>query len=260
MAQNDLIAGPSLWEKFSALYGFEHLMAVNSIPAYATGCIVATNDGELARFLNHPAAKMDRVFVVKCQPPIDVLLAEEINRKGLHINHVKYEGIHIQWNAQWKSRSLVLIKLMTKELSVVQVMHALNRRVTRICQLTYGPFSVMKGGGRAKRKQSRMRPCTLREIAVSGRFLQGAMSAVWEPFIERDWPFFRRRRVTALKKKARLHMLTSSEVKELNSYSMEELHGLDVKYSSGGGDHDALVVQKKYDEDLALVKRKVKEP
>lgn len=54
-------------------------------------------------------------------------------------------------------------------------------------------------------------------------FYTARVGAVWRPFIERDWPYFRRQRVARLRRLSRFRQLTPKEVEELEGFTYDEL-------------------------------------
>lgn len=83
---------------------------------------------------------------------------------------------------------------------ISHLLQHLGRVVERGGRISFGPFAL---GGLAVG--------SIREVTVPPFFLQH-VGHIWKPFIERDWPFFRRQRVARLRRLSRYRELSAKEV------------------------------------------------
>jgi 16S rRNA U516 pseudouridylate synthase RsuA-like enzyme len=231
----------TIWNKYSQLLGVDHLIPVGSLPTRCHGLLMLTNDGELAKWLEHKSTRVQSTWIFRVRPPIDPSLALKLNTKGVNIGGVIRKEFHFINFTGGRSRSAIRIKVQAPEESsssspsnnnnvdddednnqqhnnnnhslvpVTQMLEAINRRVVRGGRVGYGPFTL-----------SGLPPGGLREVTVPPYYMK-YVNPAWVPFIERDWPYFRRDRVQKLIRMSRWRNLNDKEQEEIESFSCDEL-------------------------------------
>ncbi|CCW66992.1 unnamed protein product [Phytomonas sp. Hart1] len=211
VSRND-VSSRALISKHTRILGMDHLIPVGSLPLRAHGILMLTNDGELSRFLENPKSNIQQTYLLRVRPAIDPILAHKLNTEGININGKQFRNVEFLVNPSAKSRHSVKIKIRGETMHVSQLMQHLGRMIERGGRISFGPFSL-----------STLPVGSMREVTVP-LFYAHHLGAVWKPFVERDWPYFRRQRVTRLRQLARYRELTPKEVEELEQYTYEEVH------------------------------------
>ncbi|KAH9582232.1 Pseudouridine synthase [Trypanosoma melophagium] len=210
VSRND-VAGRTLITKHARILGMDHLVPVGSLPMRSHGLLLLTNDGELSRFLENPKSMIQRTYLLRVRPAIDPVLAHKLNTEGLIINGKKWDNVEFLVNPAMKSRFSLKVKIRGETLPVSYIMQHLGRSVERGGRISFGPFSI-----------SGLPVGSVREVTVPPHYTKHS-GAVWKEFIERDWPFFRRQRVSRLRRLSRYRELTPKELEELDNFTYEEL-------------------------------------
>jgi pseudouridylate synthase len=207
-----------LFTRFALALGHDHIVPVGTMPLRQHGVLMLTNDGDLARWLEHPSARIQSTYAMRVSPPIDVVLAHELNTKGVNIQGTVHREFLFMPFTSARSRNAIRIKVRAaaepgarQPPNVKQVLEHLGRRLIRGARVSFGPF-LLKG----------LSPGTMREVAVPQTYSAYA-NPVWAPFIERDWPYFRRLRLARLKKAARWRHLSDAEMEEVDAFTADEL-------------------------------------
>lgn len=264
----------AMWERYSQMVGVDHLMPVGAMPMRCHGLLMLTNDGELARWLEHGSTRVQSTWIFRVRPPIDPSLALTLNTNGVRIgDETRREFQFINFTGG-RSRHAIRIKVQSPEteqqqqqqqgkkdfesdeqdeaedqegkdsssdrkkdprhhhqqrnskrnpsspMPVTQMLEAINRRVVRGGRVGYGPFTL-RG----------LPPGGIREVPVPPYYMK-FINPIWAPFIERDWPYFRRDRVRKLMRMARWRHLNDKEQEEIEAFSCDELRAA----FSGGAD------------------------
>lgn len=211
VSRNDT-AGRTLIGKHARILGMDHLIPVGSLPMRAHGILLLTNDGELSRYLENPRANMQRTYLLRVRPAIDPILAHKLNTEGININGRQYRGaMEFMVNPAAKSRYSLKVKVRGEAMPISHVMQHLGRKIERGGRVSFGAFSL-----------STLAVGSLREVTVPP-FYADRLGAVWKPFVERDWPYFRRQRVRRLRHLCRYRELTPRELEELDNFTYEEM-------------------------------------
>lgn len=212
VSRND-VSGRTLIGKHARILGMDHLIPVGSLPMRAHGILLVTNDGELSRYLENPRANIQQTYLLRVRPAVDAVLAHKLNTDGININGRQYKGaMEFMVNAAAKSRYSLKVKVRGETMPISHLMQHLGRKIERGGRMSFGPFAL-----------STLPVGSMREVTVPTFYSEHAGS-VWAPFVERDWPYFRRQRVSRLRRLCRYRELTPRELEELDDYTYEELH------------------------------------
>lgn len=203
--------GRSLFTKHAILLGIDHLIPIGSLPMRAHGVLMLTNDGELARVLEHPNALIQQTYNFRIKPAIDPTLAQRLNTEGVRINGILYKNAEFHVNHSARSRFHLKLKIRGECIPPQHLLSHLGRTVLRGGRESFGPFQL-----------SGLPPGGIREVTVPPFYMQHA-GAAWAPFVERDWPYFRRQRVLKLKTLARFKTLNAKELEELDTFAFDEV-------------------------------------
>lgn len=119
-----------------------HVISVGRLDLMSEGLILLTNDGELARKLEHPESEIPRIYQVRIFGHLDPLGLEQLT-KGITVNGVDYGPI--QWRRgpqkgdnQWLEMTLT----EGKNREIRKVIDHIGGRVNRLIRVAYGPFKL----------------------------------------------------------------------------------------------------------------------
>eukprot|EP00760_Papus_ankaliazontas_P024318 PhM_4_TR2237/c0_g1_i1/m.70961/K06178/rluB; 23S rRNA pseudouridine2605 synthase len=229
----------TLWDWISVVHGHSHLMPMDILPMADAGLLLLTNDGDLASFLAHPSSNIQRTYTMKVSPKIDPLLADQLTCDGVRIGNTLHKNFAFQTSVAMREGERNYVRVTVRgenQHTMRDLMTNLQRKVNRISRVSIGPYTI-KG----------MKPNTIREVTIPPAYLK-VVNPVWAPFIERDWPFFRRRRLRALKARARHSFLTPRECEEMEQLRYESLGQLLTEYderqhqkSEGDNNNNAVI-------------------
>lgn len=219
-----------MWRRYSQMLGFDHLIPVGSLPTRSHGLLMLTNDGELARWLEHPSTRVQSTYVYRVRPAIDHALAMRLNTHGVAVDGVQHREFEFHPFTGGRSRHAIRIKVQAPEsanvtapMPVMQMLQALERRIVRGGRVSFGPFTL-RGLG----------PGSIKEVSVPPFYMKH-INPAWMPFVERDWSYFRRMRVQRLMRLARWRHLNDRETEEIEAFSCDELRQVFASGASGGG-------------------------
>ncbi|CAJ1037846.1 putative S4 domain containing protein [Leishmania utingensis] len=210
VSRND-VAGRTLITKHARILGMDHLIPVGSLPMRAHGILLLTNDGELSRFLESPKSMVQRTYMLRVRPAFDPVLVHKLNTEGIQINGRRYRNTEFFVNPATKSRYSVKVKVRGESMPIAHLMQHLGRTVERGGRISFGPFAL-----------SNLAVGSVREVTIPPFYSQH-LGAAWQPFVERDWPYFRRQRVSRLRRLCQHRELTPKELEEIDNYTYEEV-------------------------------------
>jgi 23S rRNA pseudouridine2605 synthase len=125
-----------------------HLMAVGRLDLTSEGLILLTNDGELARTLEHPSSQIPRTYHVRVFGVIEPLtlntLAHGITIEGIHYGPITWKELSRTRTNQW----LELTLTEGKNREIRTIIQHLGSKVSRLIRTSYGPFilGTLKAG------------------------------------------------------------------------------------------------------------------
>ncbi|RNE97637.1 putative tRNA pseudouridine synthase A [Trypanosoma rangeli] len=210
VSRND-VAGRTLITKHARILGMDHLVPVGSLPMRSHGLLLLTNDGELSRLLENPKTMIQQTYLLRVRPAIDPVLAHKLNTEGILVNGKRHGNVEFFVNPAMKSRYSLKVKVRGETMPISHLMQHLGRTVERGGRISFGPFSM-----------SGLPVGSIREVTIPPYYMRHT-GAVWKEFIERDWPFFRRQRVSRLRRLSRYRELTPKELEELDNFTYEEI-------------------------------------
>ncbi|MEN8236070.1 MAG: pseudouridine synthase [Pseudomonadota bacterium] len=128
---------------FSALAKkLPRVVSVGRLDMYSEGLLLLTNDGMLARTLELPKSKIKRHYRVCVEGHVDVEKLSAL-KKGIDIEGVRYEGIHIGLEKQKKNTCWLHIILQEgKNREIRRIMTFFGYTILKLIRTKYGPFDL----------------------------------------------------------------------------------------------------------------------
>lgn len=120
----------------------DHVISVGRLDLMSEGLILLTNDGELARQLEHPSSEIPRVYQVRIFGALDPQGLAQLT-KGITVNGVNYGPIAwrqgpCKGDNQWIEMTLT----EGKNREIRKVIDHIGGRVNRLIRVAYGPFKL----------------------------------------------------------------------------------------------------------------------
>src|SRR5579885_56544 len=128
---------------FSALpKSLPRVNSVGRLDINTEGLLLLTNDGGLARYLEHPAQKFLRVYRVRAHGRVNRRSLEELSR-GLTVDGVAYRPARCTLDRVQGGNSWLTMALEEgKNREVKRLLQHIGLRVTRLIRIAYGPFQL----------------------------------------------------------------------------------------------------------------------
>jgi len=118
------------------------LISVGRLDLNSEGLLLFTNDGELARKLEHPLTGLPRKYRIRVYGVVDPAKLESIDR-GVTVDGVKYGPIYAELERQQTSNAWITVILREgKNREVRRVMEHLGYRVNRLIRTGYGMIAL----------------------------------------------------------------------------------------------------------------------
>lgn len=123
------------------------LVSVGRLDLNTEGLLLLTNDGELARYLEHPANRIERTYRVRAHGPLDDAILGRLAR-GVTVDGIRYQPAEITLDRRQGSNCWLTITLREgKNREIKKMLEQEGLRVTRLLRTAYGPFAL---GGLAR--------------------------------------------------------------------------------------------------------------
>ncbi len=118
------------------------LISVGRLDINTEGLLLLTNDGELARHLEHPAQGFSRTYRVRAYGRTDENLVARL-ANGLTIEGIRYRPVRMTIDSRKGSNCWLTMTLREgKNREIKKVLEYLGLRVTRLIRTAYGPFEL----------------------------------------------------------------------------------------------------------------------
>ncbi len=118
------------------------LISVGRLDLNSEGLLLFTNDGGLARKLEHPDTGLVRRYRVRVRGRVDVARLESL-AKGVTVDGIRYVGIEAQLERQQSTNAWISVGLREgKNREVRRVMEHLGYSVNRLIRTGYGPVAL----------------------------------------------------------------------------------------------------------------------
>ncbi|MGB0934838.1 MAG: pseudouridine synthase [Alphaproteobacteria bacterium] len=115
----------------------DHIMSVGRLDQYSEGLLLLTNDGDLARKLEHPSSGIERVYRVKIKGDISQAQLDALYPK-VTIDGVTYSNVKAKKRGAWIQITLV----EGKNREIRNIISHLEAKVVKLIRLSYGPYQL----------------------------------------------------------------------------------------------------------------------
>src|SRR5216684_5556788 len=128
---------------FSALpKGLPRLISVGRLDINTEGLLLLTNDGELARYLEHPAQGISRTYRIRAHGNVDEMAIGKL-AKGVTVDGVRYRPVQTSLDSRQGSNCWLTMTLREgKNREIKKLLERLGVQVTRLIRTAYGPFQL----------------------------------------------------------------------------------------------------------------------
>jgi 23S rRNA pseudouridine2605 synthase len=118
------------------------LISVGRLDINTEGLLLLTNDGELARHLEHPSQGFSRTYRIRAHGKASDNLIAEL-AKGLTIDGIRYRPVQVTIDRSQGSNCWLTMTLREgKNREIKKLLDHLGLRVTRLIRTGYGPFQL----------------------------------------------------------------------------------------------------------------------
>lgn len=118
------------------------VMSIGRLDMNTEGLLLLTNNGELARYLEHPSTGWSRRYKVRAFGKADEAALRSL-KKGITYNGITYNGIDAKLERVTGDNVWLNISLAEgKNREVRNVLEAIDLQVNRLIRLSYGPFQL----------------------------------------------------------------------------------------------------------------------
>jgi len=118
------------------------VISVGRLDINTEGLLLLTNDGGLARYLEHPSQGFSRTYRVRAHGAVTEETLEQL-RRGVTIEGVRYRPAPCTLDRIQSSNSWLTITLAEgKNREVKRLLGHFGLRVTRLIRVGYGPFQL----------------------------------------------------------------------------------------------------------------------
>jgi 23S rRNA pseudouridine2605 synthase len=123
---------------------FPRVMTIGRLDMNTEGLLLLTNDGELARHLEHPDTGWVRRYRVRVFGAVDEVRLKAL-KKGIVIDGIRYKSIDASLDKEQgdgKNTWITIGLTEGKNREIRKVMEHLDLQVNRLIRLSYGPFQL----------------------------------------------------------------------------------------------------------------------
>jgi 23S rRNA pseudouridine2605 synthase len=132
---------------FAALpAGLPRLISVGRLDINTEGLLLLTNDGELARYLEHPAQEISRTYRIRTHGDLDESALARLAR-GVTIEGIRYRPVEVSLDSRQGGNSWLTMTLREgKNREIKKLLDHAGLRVTRLIRTGYGAFQLGRLG------------------------------------------------------------------------------------------------------------------
>lgn len=118
------------------------VISVGRLDINTEGLLLLTNDGELARCLEHPSQGLTRSYRVRAYGHIDEVALIQL-RSGATVDGVRYRPIEITMERRQRDNCWLMMTLLEgKNREIKRLLEHYGLQVTRLIRISYGPFAL----------------------------------------------------------------------------------------------------------------------
>jgi 23S rRNA pseudouridine2605 synthase len=123
-------------------HSLPRVIAVGRLDINTEGLLLLTNDGMLARYLEHPAQELPRTYRVRVHGRIDQARLAQLT-KGMELDGVRYRPAEVRLDLRRGSNSwLTVVVREGKNREIKRMLEHCGLLVTRLIRIGYGPFAL----------------------------------------------------------------------------------------------------------------------
>ena len=160
---------PTVFEKVTARLGY--VVSVGRLDFNSEGLLLLTNDGALARELEHPARGWRRRYRVRVRGVPDERALARLGA-GLTVEGVRYRPIEASLDRQNRQNAWLTVSLSEGRYREIRIVLAhLDLPVSRLIRIAYGPFQL---GSLPRGEIDEIEPRVLRQQLGGTRRTSGA--------------------------------------------------------------------------------------
>ncbi len=118
------------------------VISIGRLDINTEGLLLLTNDGGLARYLEHPEQAISRTYRIRAHGSITEASLAALNR-GMTIDGTIYRPARTTIDRQQASNTWLTMTLNEgKNREIKRLLEAIGLRVTRLIRISYGPFQL----------------------------------------------------------------------------------------------------------------------
>jgi len=118
------------------------LISVGRLDINTEGLLLLTNDGELARYLEHPAQAIARTYRIRAHGNVDETAIAKL-AKGVTVDGIRYRPVQTTLDSRQGSNCWLTMTLREgKSREIKKLLEHVGLQVTRLIRTAYGPFQL----------------------------------------------------------------------------------------------------------------------
>lgn len=118
------------------------VISVGRLDINTEGLLLLTNDGALARYLEHPTQGISRTYRIRAHGKVDERLIAEL-AEGVTIDGVRYRPVRATIDSSRGGNCWITMTLREgKNREIKKLLEYFGLRVTRLIRTAYGPFEL----------------------------------------------------------------------------------------------------------------------
>jgi 23S rRNA pseudouridine2605 synthase len=118
------------------------VVSVGRLDLDTEGLLLLTNDGELARYLEHPDHRMPRTYRVRAHGISNDAALTRL-AKGITVRGIRYRPVAARFDRRQGGNSWFTLTLREgKNREIKKLFEAIGLQVTRLIRIGYGPFEL----------------------------------------------------------------------------------------------------------------------
>jgi 23S rRNA pseudouridine2605 synthase len=118
------------------------LISVGRLDINTEGLLLLTNDGELARYLEHPAQGISRTYRIRAHGNADETAIGKL-AKGVAVDGIRYRPVQTSLDSRRGSNCWLTMTVREgKNREIKKLLEQVGLQVTRLIRTAYGPFQL----------------------------------------------------------------------------------------------------------------------
>lgn len=118
------------------------LISVGRLDINTEGLLLLTNDGELARYLEHPVQEISRTYRIRAHGNADEAAIGKL-AKGITVDGVRYRPVQTSLDSRQGGNCWLTMTLREgKNREIKKLLEQIGLQVTRLIRTAYGPFQL----------------------------------------------------------------------------------------------------------------------